>query len=111
MISPERAMESQADGGRKRAAVCSLPPSEVGAGMMASFFVGREPGVEDSDGRGRKYTYICVVKRCGILVGVIQRVKGMRLSGMSIRLQSSRDSLVTHTRVWKASALLDPVPE
>lgn len=43
MISPERAIESQADGGRKRAVVCSIPPSEVGVGMIASVLVGREP--------------------------------------------------------------------
>lgn len=30
--------------------------------------------------RGRKYRYICVVKRFGMLVGVIQRVKGRRPS-------------------------------
>lgn len=30
--------------------------------------------------RGRKYMYICVVKRLGTLVGVIQRVKGIKAS-------------------------------
>lgn len=80
MISPERAMESQAEGGRKRAAVCSRPPSDVGVGMIASDVVGREVGDEALDGKGRKYRYICVVNRFGRLVGVIQRVKGIRLS-------------------------------
>ncbi len=54
MISPDRAIESQAEGGRKRAAVCSRPPSEVGVGMIASDVIGREPGDEELEGKGRK---------------------------------------------------------
>lgn len=112
MISPERAIESHAEGGRKRAAVCSSPPSEVGVGMIASVLVGSEPGVEESDGRGRKYKYICVVNRFGILVGVIQRVKGMRLSAATISPRSElRSSIQTHTYVWKPAALLNPITE
>lgn len=36
MISPARDMESHLEGGKKRAAVCSIPPSEVGVGISAS---------------------------------------------------------------------------
>jgi len=36
MISPVRARWSQVDAGRKRAAVCSSPPSWVGIGMTDS---------------------------------------------------------------------------
>lgn len=40
MISPDWAIFSQAEGGRKRAAVCSMPPSEVGVGIIASWVEG-----------------------------------------------------------------------
>jgi hypothetical protein len=43
----------------------SIPPSEVGTGIMASLVM------EVGEWRGRKYIYICVVKRFGMLVGVI----------------------------------------
>lgn len=69
--------------GAKRAAVCSTPPSEVGVGIMASEVVGRlrsELIDEFGFGRSRKARYIWVVKRFGMLVGVIQRVKGIRAS-------------------------------
>ena len=82
MISPVRDMESHFEAGRKRAMVCSIPPSEVGTGIVASDCVSREPAWvadEDSD-NGRKYRYICVVKRLGILIGVTQRVNGINLS-------------------------------
>ena len=46
MMDPEVACESQALGGRKRAVVCSMPPSDVGTGMTASLAMGR-PLVED----------------------------------------------------------------
>lgn len=36
MMRPLWARRSQVDGGRKRAAVCSFPPSCVGAGIMVS---------------------------------------------------------------------------
>lgn len=65
--------------------VCSIPPSEVGVGRITSFLVGREPEDERAEGNGRKYKYICVVNRCGMLVGVIQRVNGTRFSEASIR--------------------------
>jgi hypothetical protein len=59
--------------GANSAVVCSTPPSCVGTGMEE---------VEDSDGwvRGRKYMYICVVKRFGKLDGVTHLVKGIRES-------------------------------
>lgn len=36
MIRPACARRSQVDGGRKRAAVCSTPPSGVGVGIIVS---------------------------------------------------------------------------
>ena len=110
MISPERAIESQVEGGRKRAAVCSSPPSEVGVGMIASVLVGSEPGVEESDGRGRKYKYICVVNRFGIFVGVIQRVKGIRLSEMSVNLLLSNEIAVRTYRCLEVPRIARPSP-
>lgn len=60
--------------GANKAAVCSSPPSEVGTGITASdLMFWAEVWV-----KGRKYMYIWVVKRLGILVGVIQRVNGRR---------------------------------
>ena len=40
MTSPEPAMDSHFEGVRKRAAVCSKPPSEVGVGMTTSVVFG-----------------------------------------------------------------------
>jgi len=54
MISLRRACSSQVLGGAKRAAVCSMPPSEVGIGMIDSCLMGSgwiEVGV-DADGDG-----------------------------------------------------------
>jgi len=36
IIRPDLARRSHVDGGRKRAAVCSFPPSEVGVGITTS---------------------------------------------------------------------------
>ena len=47
MISPDRAIESHLDGGKNRAAVCSIPPSEVGLGIMAFDLTGRAPLFEE----------------------------------------------------------------
>ncbi len=59
-----------------------MPPSEVGVGIIASEVVGRiRSGFFDgkSDlGRSINAMYIWVVKRFGMFVGVIQRVKGIR---------------------------------
>lgn len=60
MILPDRAISSHLVGGRKRAEVCSMPPSCFGVAMTASSVVGRWPmpgpefELEDSDARGRK---------------------------------------------------------
>ena len=56
MIFPRRHRDSHFDAGRKRAVVCSFPPSEVGFGITASASDGSE-AVEDEEGllgRGRK---------------------------------------------------------
>ena len=90
MMLLARACESQEMQESNSAAVCSTPPSEVGVGIMVSEEVGRRRPLmfvdveefEDPDlGRSRKARYICVVKRRGMLVGVIQRVKGIKESG------------------------------
>ena len=65
MISPERAMSNHVAAGRKRAAVCSIPPSCVGVGMTVSCFIvidvapmlSAEPE-EDGEARGKRYKYI-----------------------------------------------------
>lgn len=84
MISLARAWASQVLQGAKRAAVCSMPPSEVGVGIRASEVVRRLRSVLFDDefnfGRSRKQRYIWVVNRLGMFVGVIQRVKGIRVS-------------------------------
>ena len=57
MISPERLLDSHSEGDRKRASVCSMPPSEVGVGMTASGLIDTELAVDDGDDvlcRGRK---------------------------------------------------------
>ena len=56
MTSPDRAMDSHLDGGRNLAAVCSLPPSEVGGGIVLSPLPpGTAEEEEDSELRsGRK---------------------------------------------------------
>lgn len=56
MISLDLAIESHVDGGRNRAAVCSMPPSEVGLGIMASDFTDNVPVIEGGVwlGKGRK---------------------------------------------------------
>ena len=68
MIRPSCARRSHADAGRKRAVVCSRPPSVVGVGMDTSGSnsspfvaldwppVDAESGVADEV--GRKYMYI-----------------------------------------------------
>jgi hypothetical protein len=52
------------------AVVCSIPPSWVGIGIEE---------LEETEGwvKGRKYMYICVVKRFGRFGGVTHLVKGM----------------------------------
>lgn len=84
-----RAWESQELQESKSAAVCSTPPSEVGVGIMVSEEMGRVRllvlvcVVALADwrcGRSRKARYIWVVKRRGMLAGVIQRVKGIKES-------------------------------
>lgn len=56
MISPASACLSQAEGGRNRAAVCSMPPSEVGVGIIASWVEGRfvvlDEDCDDDDDEG-----------------------------------------------------------
>lgn len=56
MISPAWDISSHVEGGRNRAVVCSMPPSEVGLAIMASESVGRDGVVEVERvvGRGRK---------------------------------------------------------
>lgn len=75
MMSPDLALASQVEMESKVAAVCSSPPSWVGTGMIVSCVV-----AEMGEDMGSMYRYICVVNRLGTLVGVIQRVNGMRLS-------------------------------
>lgn len=60
MISPARAMESHSGGGKKRAAVCSIPPSDVGVGITASDWTGKGPAAGEASvfATGRKYMYI-----------------------------------------------------
>ena len=60
--------------------MCSRPPSEVGTGIIAFDCVDREPSLDKSFDKGRKYRYIWVVNRLGMLTGVTQRVNGMRPS-------------------------------
>lgn len=85
--------------GAKRAAVCSTPPSEVGVGIMASEVVGKLRSTLFDDefdfGRSRKDRYIWVVNRFGMLVGVTQRVKGIRESIVRDKLQSEEKSAVS----------------
>lgn len=76
MISFLVACSSQLEQGANKAAVCSTPPSEVGTGITVS----EDMFLAEVWVRGRKYIYICVVKRFGRLVGVIQRVKGISAS-------------------------------
>ncbi len=79
MISPARHLASHADASSKDAAVCSSPPSCVGAGMTCSCVDGGAPAADGEDAEsGSMYRYICVVKRLELVVGVIQRVKGCR---------------------------------
>lgn len=53
MISPRAKRSSQVAGGRKRAVLCSMPPS--GVGWRVSWFGGNEELWEDNSvGRGRK---------------------------------------------------------
>lgn len=80
-----RAIESHFQGGRKRAAVCSTPPSDVGVGITTSRSLSKDTS-DDCFGafdKGRRYMYICVVKRLGTLVGVTHRVNGISPSGIS----------------------------
>ena len=49
MISPARDISSHFDGGRNRAVVCSIPPSEVGLAIIASESVGSD-FVDTADG-------------------------------------------------------------
>lgn len=80
------ARDSQVEHGANFAAVCSMPPSDVGLGITA--WVGKERGESGALGResGRKYMYICVVNLLGMLVGVIHRVKGINDSGPIVRI-------------------------
>ena len=63
--------------GAKLAVVCSRPPSWVGTGIEELV---ESPGCV----KGRKYIYICVVKRLGRPGGVTHLVKGIRDSMMSL---------------------------
>jgi hypothetical protein len=87
MIRPSCARRSHADAGKKRAVVCSRPPSVVGVGMdtsgsNSSPFVASDwtPESGVADDVGRKYMYIWVVKRFGTFVGVTHRVNGINPS-------------------------------
>ena len=59
-MAPERARASHCERGRKRAAVCSTPPSGVGAGIKASRSsdgsgeLSVEVAEEEEENRGRK---------------------------------------------------------
>lgn len=79
--------------------MCSMPPSEVGVGIMASEVVGRMRSAFFDDefgfGRSRKARYIWVVNRLGTFVGVIHRVKGIRHSIFIGKLQSEEKSTVS----------------
>ena len=80
MSFPELASSIHLFAGRNCAAVCSTPPSGVGVGISVSSVL--ERGVRSSTRLdvGRKYRYICVVKRFGGPTGVIQRVNGIKPS-------------------------------
>lgn len=90
MIRPSCARRNHADAGRKRAVVCSRPPSVVGVGIETSGSNSSPPVDPDSvwpdgergvaDDVGRKYMYIWVVNRLGTFVGVTQRVNGIKPS-------------------------------
>lgn len=60
MISPACDMESHLEGGKNRAAVCSMPPSDVGVGISASDWTGKGPAADEDSffATGRKYIYI-----------------------------------------------------
>lgn len=80
-----------------------MPPSWVGAVWISfswlvvilsfSILASVEGGEDD---RGRKYIYICVVKRFGRLEGVIQRVNGRRepVSGIPPCWESQVENLI-----------------
>ena len=99
MISFARAWASQVLQRAKRAAVCSMPPSEVGFGIRASEVVGRLRSAFFNDefgfGRSRKARYIWVVNRLGTFAGVIQRVKGIRESILRGKFRSEEKSTVS----------------
>lgn len=95
MMRPSCASRSHADAGKKRAVVCSRPPSVVGVGIDTS---GSKSSAADGlsccdkgvpDNVGRKYMYICVVNLLGTFVGVTHRVNGINpsraLSAASLR--------------------------
>lgn len=83
MISLRFAWESQLSQEANCASVCSNPPSDVGTGITASLAICGADAEFLS--RGRKYMYICVVKRLGRLFGVTQRVNGRSESGFKAR--------------------------
>jgi len=111
MISLARAWASQVLQGAKRAAVCSMPPSGVGFGIRASEVVGRLKSAffdKSELGRSRKARYIWVVNRLGMFVGVIQRVKGIRESGVWGYHWFSRTS-IRYTYIYKPTLRFYPV--